>query len=72
VTACLIENASLNKVSKVDTTATLMGTKTALPIYIAPAALARLGHPGGEVNMVHVAGQEGILQAVSLPNLFLI
>jgi hypothetical protein len=55
----------LNKVSVVDTSTKLLGIDSSLPIYIAPAALARLGHNGGEVNMVHVAGQEGILQGVS-------
>jgi L-lactate dehydrogenase (cytochrome) len=52
-------------VEHVDTSTKLLGINTALPIYISPAALARLGHPGGEVNMVHVAGQEGIMQGVS-------
>jgi L-lactate dehydrogenase (cytochrome) len=32
---------------------------------VAPAALARLGHPGGEVNMTKAAAKEGIIQAIS-------
>ncbi|KZT38365.1 hypothetical protein SISSUDRAFT_986378 [Sistotremastrum suecicum HHB10207 ss-3] len=55
----------LNKVSRVSTATTLFGSETSLPIFIAPAALARLGHPGGEVNMVRVAGEEGIVQGIS-------
>lgn len=37
---------------------------SSLPIFIAPAALARLGHPDGEKNLVRAAGRTGILQSV--------
>jgi L-lactate dehydrogenase (cytochrome) len=37
---------------------------SSLPIFIAPAALARLGHPDGEMNLVRAAGKAGILQGV--------
>ncbi|KAH9928981.1 FMN-dependent dehydrogenase-domain-containing protein [Amylocystis lapponica] len=55
----------LNKVSEVSTTSAIMGLPSSLPIFIAPAALARLGHPDGEMNLVRAAGKEGILQSVS-------
>lgn len=42
------------------------GLASSLPIFIAPAALARLGHPDGEMNLVRAAGSERILQGVSL------
>lgn len=42
----------------------MLGLPTTLPILIAPAALARLGHPDGEMNLTRAAGAEGILQGV--------
>lgn len=42
----------------------MLGLPTSLPIWIAPAALARLGHPDGEMNLARAAGAEGILQGV--------
>jgi isopentenyl diphosphate isomerase/L-lactate dehydrogenase-like FMN-dependent dehydrogenase len=56
---------SLNKISDTDTTTSVLGLGTSLPIYIAPAALARLGHPDGEMNLTRAAGNAGILQGVS-------
>jgi len=41
------------------------GMESSLPIFISPAALARLGHPDGEMNLVRAAGTEGILQGIS-------
>ncbi|EKM59804.1 uncharacterized protein PHACADRAFT_138050 [Phanerochaete carnosa HHB-10118-sp] len=55
----------LNKISKVSTETTMWGMKSSLPIFVAPAALARLGHPDGEMNLVRAAGSEGILQGIS-------
>jgi L-lactate dehydrogenase (cytochrome) len=55
----------LAKVTKVATATEILSHPTSLPIFIAPAALARLGHPDGEMNLVRAAGKEGILQAVS-------
>lgn len=43
----------------------VVGTKTALPIFISPAAMAKLGHPLGEVNLTKGAGAAGIVQGVS-------
>ncbi|KAH9977872.1 FMN-dependent dehydrogenase-domain-containing protein [Lactifluus volemus] len=43
-----------------------MGMPSSLPIFISPAALARLGHPNGEVNLVRAAGRAGILQGISI------
>jgi len=42
-----------------------MGIDSELPIYIAPAAMAKLGHPMGEVNLARAAGECGIVQSVS-------
>ncbi|KAG8959535.1 Cytochrome b2, mitochondrial precursor [Tulasnella sp. 419] len=56
----------LNDVRHVSTETSMMGMKTSLPIYVSPSALARLGHPGGEVNIVQAAGKEGIIQGISI------
>ncbi|KAI0035656.1 FMN-dependent dehydrogenase-domain-containing protein [Vararia minispora EC-137] len=55
----------LRKISQTDTSCTIFGLPSTLPIWIAPAALARLGHPDGEMNLVRAAGKEGILQGIS-------
>lgn len=47
------------------TSATFMGINTEMPVFISPAALAKLGHPSGEVNLTRAAGECGIVQAVS-------
>lgn len=41
------------------------GTKMAMPFFISPAAMAKLGHPDGEVNLTRGAGNAGIVQGVS-------
>ncbi|WVQ73082.1 hypothetical protein IAR50_002645 [Cryptococcus sp. DSM 104548] len=43
-----------------------MGMKTALPVFICPAAMAKLGHPLGEVNLTKGAGACGIVQGISI------
>ncbi|CAD6567280.1 MAG: Cytochrome b2, mitochondrial precursor [Tremellales sp. Tagirdzhanova-0007] len=43
-----------------------MGMKTALPIFISPAAMAKLGNPLGEVNLTKGAGEAGIIQGISI------
>lgn len=55
----------LNKISKVSTESTILNMPSSLPIFISPAALARLGHPDGEMNLVRAAGKAGILQGIS-------
>src|SRR5271154_2383222 len=52
-------------VSKCDTSTTLLGLPSTSPIFIAPAALAKLGNPEGEVNLTRGAGLAGIIQAMS-------
>jgi L-lactate dehydrogenase (cytochrome) len=54
----------MNRVSKVSTTSMILGMASSLPIFISPAALARLGHRNGEMNLVRAAGKAGILQGV--------
>ncbi|RYO37681.1 hypothetical protein AA0111_g2631 [Alternaria arborescens] len=42
-----------------------LGYESELPIYIAPAAMCKLGHPLGEINLTKAAGDAGIFQSVS-------
>ena len=42
-----------------------MGVKSTLPVFISPAAMAKLGHPLGEVNLTKGAARSGIVQGVS-------
>jgi L-lactate dehydrogenase (cytochrome) len=52
-------------VSKCDTSTTLLGLPSTAPLFIAPAAYAKLGNPEGEVNLTKGAGIAGIVQAMS-------
>lgn len=55
----------MRPVSICDPSTTLLSTPSSLPIFISPAALARLGHPLGEVNLTRGAYRTGIIQCVS-------
>ena len=55
----------MRKLSGCDLSTTLLGYKSALPIFVSGAALAKLGHPLGEANITRGAGQTGIIQMVS-------
>ncbi|GJN87346.1 hypothetical protein Rhopal_000295-T1 [Rhodotorula paludigena] len=55
----------LRKMRHIDTNTTFLGIPTPLPIFVAPAGLARLGHPDGEQNIVRGVAKHDILQVVS-------
>ena len=42
-----------------------MNVSSTMPVFISPAAMAKLGHPLGEINLTRAAGNCGIVQAVS-------
>ncbi|KAK7988943.1 polyketide synthase PKS2 [Apiospora arundinis] len=48
-----------------DSSTTLIGTKVGLPLFVAPAAMARLGHPDGEQGIARAASKFGALQIIS-------
>ncbi|KAK7203099.1 FMN-dependent dehydrogenase [Myxozyma melibiosi] len=52
-------------VTKVDTSSSIFGVSTSLPIFVSPAALARLAHPDGEKAIARACGKQGILQMIS-------
>jgi L-lactate dehydrogenase (cytochrome) len=54
----------LNKITATNLSSSMLGIPLSLPIFIAPAALARLGHPDGEMNLTRAAGKAGIVQGV--------
>ncbi|KZT74752.1 hypothetical protein DAEQUDRAFT_719932 [Daedalea quercina L-15889] len=55
----------MRPISKVDTSTTILGFKSTLPIFVSAAGLAKLGHPLGEANITRGAGRTGIIQMVS-------
>ncbi|KIM67183.1 hypothetical protein SCLCIDRAFT_1210685 [Scleroderma citrinum Foug A] len=55
----------MKAVSGVDPSTLMLGYKSSIPVYISGSALARLGHPLGEVNLTRGAYLTGILQMVS-------
>ncbi|KAF2092878.1 hypothetical protein NA57DRAFT_81810 [Rhizodiscina lignyota] len=48
-----------------DTSTTFLGHKVNLPIYVSPAAMARLAHPAGENGIAKAAAKYGALQVIS-------
>ena len=52
----------LVNVRNIDTSTSLLGTKTSLPIYISATALGKLGHPEGEVVLTRAAATRDIIQ----------
>ncbi|KAH6693742.1 FMN-dependent dehydrogenase-domain-containing protein [Plectosphaerella plurivora] len=54
----------LNNVKQVDTSTTLLGTKSALPFYISATAMNKLAHPDGELAFTRAAGTHDIIQMI--------
>ena len=46
------------------TETTILGYPSSIPVMISPAAMAKLGHPLGEVNLTKAAGTQGVIQMV--------
>lgn len=55
----------LRNVQRVDMSRTILGHKSSLPFFIAPAALGRLGHADGELCLARGAARRNIPYAVS-------
>ncbi|KAF4635464.1 hypothetical protein G7Y89_g2641 [Cudoniella acicularis] len=51
--------------TKCDVSTTLLGHKVGLPLYVSPAAMARLAHPAGEHGIAQGISQFGAMQIVS-------
>ena len=63
---------SLNKTTQLDISTKMLGLPCSLPIFIAPAALARLGHSDGEMNLARAAWKEDVIMCVRLHKLKLL
>ena len=50
---------------KCDLSTTLLGNNVGLPIYVSPAAMARLAHPTGENGIAKACSRFGALQIIS-------
>eukprot|EP01065_Artemidia_motanka_P050014 TRINITY_DN8459_c0_g1_i1.p1 TRINITY_DN8459_c0_g1~~TRINITY_DN8459_c0_g1_i1.p1 ORF type:complete len:765 (+),score=207.80 TRINITY_DN8459_c0_g1_i1:72-2297(+) len=57
----------LVNVAKVDTTATILGTKCPMPVFYSAVAMCGMGHSDGEVAWMRSAGEAGII--FMFPNL---
>lgn len=62
----MIKPRILRNVTETDQTRTILGHKSSAPFFISPAAMARLVHKDGELALARGAGQEGIIQCVSV------
>ncbi|KAF4214300.1 hypothetical protein CNMCM8980_000003 [Aspergillus fumigatiaffinis] len=51
--------------TKCDLDTTFLGHKLGMPIYVAPAAMARLGHPAGEAGIAEACRSFGAMQIIS-------
>ncbi|KAI1504349.1 FMN-dependent dehydrogenase-domain-containing protein [Biscogniauxia marginata] len=51
--------------TRCDSSTTLLGHKVGLPVYVAPAAMARLAHPDGEQGIARACSRFGALQVIS-------
>lgn len=56
----------LRAVGDPDTTTTLLGTRTRLPIVVSPTAFHRLAHVDGEVATARAAASAGVVMIVSM------
>lgn len=60
----------LRDVSQIDTSTTIMGIDSSMPVMIAPAAMHTLAHPDGEMGMARAAKEAGIIQVLSTMSTF--
>ena len=51
--------------ARCDLDVTVLGHKLALPIYVSPTAMARLGNPAGEAGIAEACGTFGAMQIIS-------
>ncbi|KAK4057702.1 hypothetical protein OIO90_001350 [Microbotryomycetes sp. JL221] len=54
----------LRDVTEVDTSTTILGVKTSMPIYMTATALGRLGHPDGEKCLTRAGASKNIVQMI--------
>ena len=55
----------LRNVEEINTSTMILGQKTSMPVFVSPAAMAKLAHPLGECAIASGVGKEGLIQVVS-------
>ncbi|KAL1306438.1 hypothetical protein AAFC00_005137 [Neodothiora populina] len=61
----LLRPRVFHDVTKCDTSSTLLGNKVNIPLFVSPAAMARLGHPDGEHGIAQACRTYGACQIIS-------
>ncbi|KAG7148257.1 Cytochrome b2 like protein [Verticillium longisporum] len=62
----MIRPRILRNVTSVNMKTSILGCPSTAPFFIAPAAMARLVHPDGELALSRASANEGIIQSVRL------
>ncbi|KAG9994820.1 hypothetical protein KCU78_g18246, partial [Aureobasidium melanogenum] len=52
-------------ITNCDTSTTILGNKVNIPLFVSPAAMARLGHPDGEHGIARACNKYGACQIIS-------
>lgn len=61
----LLRPRVMRKVDQVSTTTKLIGYDTSLPLFVSPAAMARMIHPDGELAIARACQTRKIIQSIS-------
>ena len=68
----LLRPRVLRNVSQVNTKTKILGCQTGLPLFVSPAAMAKMVHPEGELAMARGCARYGVGQCVSSLSFFLL
>ncbi|TRM65727.1 FMN-dependent dehydrogenase-domain-containing protein [Schizophyllum amplum] len=55
----------MRPVNQCDPATTILGFKSSIPVFVSGAAMAKLAHPDGELNITRGCAAQGIIQMVS-------
>lgn len=67
----LLRPRVLRNVAQVNTRIKILGCQTGLPLFVSPAAMAKMVHPEGELAMARGCAKYGVGQCVSILLLFI-
>ena len=62
----LLRPRVLRNVTRVDTRSKILGCQTGLPLFVSPAAMAKMVHPEGELAMARGCARYDVGQCVSI------
>ncbi len=60
----------MRDVRHVETTCSIQGVRCSLPVFVAPAALAKMVHPSGELGIAVGCERNGVVYCVSFFRFF--